>query len=575
LVGSSIVLVLVVLAGIAAFLLHRAEPFVRARIVDALQQHFHARVELDSFHMSLKDGLKAEGGGLRIWPPAQVAGVNVPANPAADQPLISLAEFRFQAPLHFERGKPFHISTVQLKGLDIHLPPRSHFAHTSSPASESKPSSYASDIEIDTIECIGARMVLETDKPGKLPLEIPIELLKLSHVSSAGPMDFVADLTNPRPHGAVHTAGSFGPWDVADPGESPVNGQYTFDHADLSDFKGIAGILSSTGQFQGTLRALTADGHTATPDFRLTDFGQPLVLNTTFHARIDATNGDTILDSVDANLGHSHFTLHGQVFRVRPNQPTPNQSNPEASSDNPPQASASPSVTGPVPLGQGKDIDFNINIDRARIEDFLRLTSHTGSPILIGNVTTKARLHIAPGRDSVQKRMVLKGSFMLDQVTFTSEKIQDDLRQLSLRGQGHPKDIKTTDPDSIHSTMVSDFQMVNGVITLPELTYTVPGSTIKVSGTYAINGGAIDFTGTAAMEATVSQMIGGFLGKLAKPADRFFKKNGAGTEVPFHVSGTRDDPKFGVDFKRMKDKSGRPSEPSSNPPADPYSRPDR
>jgi hypothetical protein len=171
--------------------------------------------------------------------------------------------------------------------------------------------------------------------------------------------------------------------------------------------------------------------------------------------------------------------------------------------------------------------------------------------------------------------MVLKGSFMLDQVTFTSEKIQDDLRQLSLRGQGHPKDIKTTDPDSIHSTMVSDFQMVNGVITLPELTYTVPGSTIKVSGTYAINGGAIDFTGTAAMEATVSQMIGGFLGKLAKPADRFFKKNGAGTEVPFHVSGTRDDPKFGVDFKRMKDKSGRPSEPSSNPPADPYSRPDR
>ncbi len=561
-IALSVVLVLIAVAAIAAFLLHRAEPFVRARIVDALQQHFHARVELDSFHMSLKDGLKAEGAGLRIWPPAQVAGVNVPANPAADQPLISLAGFRFHAPLHFERGKPFHISSVELKGLDIHLPPRSHFIHQPGAPSESKPSSYAADIEIDTIECTGARMVLGTDKPGKVPLEIPIAHLTLSHVSSAGPMDFVADLTNPRPHGNVHTTGSFGPWIVADPGESPVSGLYTFDHADLSDFKGIAGILSSTGHFQGTLRELTADGQTATPDFRLTDFGQPLDLTTTFHALIDATNGDTALDPVDATLGHSHFTLHGQVARVKPGL-----SSPAASTDSSPQASANSSPPTPVPLGQGKEIDFNVNIDRGRIEDFLRLTTHSGSPILTGNLTTRARLHIPPGTDSVEKRMTLKGSFALDQATFTSEKIQDGLRQLSLRGLGHPKDIKTTNPDTIHSAMVSDFQLADGIITLPELTYTVPGSTIKVSGTYAIDGGAINFTGTAAMEATVSQMIGGFLGALAKPADRFFRKNGAGTEVPFHVTGTRDDPKFGVDLKRMKDKSATAS--------DPYSRPER
>ena len=556
-VAASFILILAALAGIAAFLLHRAEPYVRARIVEALQQHFHARVELDSFKMSLKDGLKAEGAGLRIWPPAQVAGVNVPANLLPDQPLISLAEFRFHAPLHFERGKPFHISTVELKGLEIHLPPRSHFIHAAAPAAPG----YSAAIEIDTIVCTDARMVLETDKPGKLPLEIPISHLTLTHVSSAGPMDFVADLTNPRPHGAVHTNGSFGPWNVADPGESPVSGKYTFDHADLSDFKGIAGILSSTGQFQGTLRELTADGQTSTPDFRLTDFGQPLALTTTFHARIDATNGDTVLDPVDATLGHSHFTLRGQVARVKPGVPLA-------------QASTDSAKLVPVPLGEGKDIDFNIDIDRARIEDFLRLTSRTGPPILTANVTTRARLHIPPGTDSVEKRMTLKGSFVLDQATFTSQKIQDGLRQLSLRGQGRPKDIKTTDSNSIQSTMVSDFQLANGVITLPNLTYTVPGSTIRVSGAYGLDNGAINFTGTAAMDATVSQMLGGFLGALAKPADRFFKKDGAGTEVPFQVTGTRDDPKFGIDFNRMKKNFAHPSVPPSTPPSDPYSRPE-
>ncbi len=565
----SVVLVLITLAGIAAFLLHRAEPFVRASIVEAIQQHFHARVELDSFHMSLKDGLKAEGGGLRIWPPAQVAGVNVPARIEPDLPLISLAEFRFQAPLHFERGKPFHISTVELKGLDIHLPPRSHFIHGASPAPGSKPSAFAPGIEIDTIECADTRMVLDTDKPGKIPLEIPISHLTLTHVSSGGAMDFVADLTNPRPHGAVHTNGSFGPWNVADPGESPVSGQYTFDHADLSDFKGIAGILSSTGNFEGTLRALTADGQTTTPDFRLTDFGQPLPLTTTFHARIDGTNGDTFLDPVDATLGHSHFTARGQVARIEPGQPAS-----ETSSDSSAQAPNNSAPQVPVPLGEGKDIDLNINIDRARIEDFLRLTSRSGPPTLTGNVTTRARLHIPHGHESVEKRMTLKGSFVLDQAVFTSEKIQDDLRQLSLRGQGRPKEVKTTDPNSIQSTMTSNFQLANGTITLPDLTYTVPGAKIRVSGTYGLDGGALNFVGTAAMDATVSQMLGGWLGALAKPADRFFKKDGAGTEIPFHVSGTRDNTSFGIDFNLLKKNFSRQSsQPSAPQPAPSSSSP--
>ena len=94
-----------------------------------------------------------------------------------------------------------------------------------------------------------------------------------------------------------------------------------------------------------------------------------------------------------------------------------------------------------------------------------------------------------------------------------------------------------------------------------------------MSGTYGLDG-AINFAGTAAMDATVSQMIGGILGALAKPADSFFKKNGAGTEVPFRVSGTREDPKFGIDFDRMKKNFARPPASSSTRPADPYARPE-
>jgi len=39
---------------------------------------------------------------------------------------------------------------------------------------------------------------------------------------------------------------------------------------------------------------------------------------------------------------------------------------------------------------------------------------------------------------------------------------------------------------------------------------------------------------------------------LLKPADHYFKKDGAGTEVPIHISGTREDPAFAVDIGRLK-----------------------
>jgi len=42
---------------------------------------------------------------------------------------------------------------------------------------------------------------------------------------------------------------------------------------------------------------------------------------------------------------------------------------------------------------------------------------------------------------------------VLDEAQFSNAKIQGSIEQLSLRGQGRPKEMKTTDPASIHSKM--------------------------------------------------------------------------------------------------------------------------
>jgi len=530
--GGGFLVVLLVLAAIAAVALHRAEPFVRARIVDELQNRFHARVELDSFHMSLLDGLQAEGKGLRIWPPNQVQGIAGPGEPGTGDPMISLADFRFRAPLRYQQGQPFHISIVQLKGLDVRLPPKSHFENSpqDAPGKGSQDDIHPGSLHfaLDKVVCEDARLLMETSKPGKLPLEFQIAHLNLTGIGAQGQMHFEAELTNPRPVGTIHTHGEFGPWEVSDPGQSPVEGDYEFDHADLSGFKGIAGILNSTGHYKGTLRDIVVDGETNTPDFELTHFGNKLPLHTHFHARVDGTNGDTWLEPVDATLGHSHFTAQGQVVRVMMSSP------------------------GVPPHSGGHDIALNVNVDHSHMEDFLNLASRSPTPLLTGALTLKALLHIPPGSAPVHQRMMLNGKFALDHAQFTSDKIQGKIESLSERGLGRPKDVKTTDPDSVQSAMQGDFKMAAGVITLPNLQYTVPGAEIDLAGTYGVDGGTLNFAGNAKLQATVSQMVGGWKGMLLKSVDHYFKKDGAGTEVPIHVEGTRDDPKFGVDLGPIK-----------------------
>lgn len=530
-VAGALFVVLASLAIIVDIVAHRAEPIARQQVVQALSNRFHARVELDSLHLSLGNilrgelGVWGEGRGLRIWPPAEGEGLKVPAPNPPVQPVIQLDEFHFHAPLHYESGQPIHITQIRLKGLDIRFPPRSHMVRLapSQPENASPPSqsSWKPSFVIDRVDCINARLILETDKPNKLPMQFDISQFRLKDVRSGAPLLFDADLQNPTPPGVIHTTGAFGPWVVSDPGSSDIHGDYTFKHADLSVFKGIAGILSSNGHYLGTLRDLAVDGETDTPDFQISRYGHTMVLHTDFDARVDGTNGDTWLNAVNATMNSSHFTCKGQVVRVL-----------RTGSDG-----SLHSI--------GHDIALTVDVGRARIEDFLRLATDSPVPILEGDIGVKAQLHIPPGTTPVNERISIKGNFVLDDAQFSSLPVQKRIRELSLRGQGKLSELKSGDDTPVKSHVAGDFELDGGVLTLPSVTYDVPGADIQLHGTYRTNGETLDFTGTAKMQATVSQMVGGWKGLLLKPADRFFKKGGAGTEIPIFIAGTRDKPQFG------------------------------
>jgi hypothetical protein len=334
-------------------------------------------------------------------------------------------------------------------------------------------------------------------------------------------MNFESVLTNPRPKGLITAKGSMGPWMSADPGLTPIDGEYKFDHADLGVFRGISGMLDSKGKFAGALRNLTVDGKTDTPDFALEHFGAPQPLHTDFHARVDGTNGDTWLEPVSAILGGSHFTARGKIVQVIEEKDGP-------------------------PHSIGHLISLDVHVDGGQMGDFLRLTSRTGDPLLTGSLDLRTNFELPPGPAPVHQRIRLRGRFLLDDAHFTNSKVQDRVDSLSLRGQGKPEAAKNPNAPDVHSTMTSDFTMYGGEIKLPDLVYLIPGAEVDLHGKYVVEGGALEFRGKARMAATVSQMVGGWKGFLLKPVDRFFKKDGAGTKVGIHITGTRDNPDFGV-----------------------------
>ena len=398
---AAVFLLLVVLAVIAVEVaLHRAEPILRARVIDTLSTRFDSRVELEHFHVYFLNGFQGSGSGLRLHP-NQID---------MDKPLFAVDEFSFRTTWHGLQHTPMYIDRVNLKGVQIHMPPKEE--RSNMPKLNGKSGSGKVKIFVGEIRIENATLVLETNKPGKVPLDFEISHLTLQSVGQDQPMKFHAILVNPKPVGHIDSTGYFGPFDADSPGDSPVRGEYDFSHADLNTIKGIGGTLSSTGNYSGTLNNIVVDGETDTPNFSVDSGNHPMPLHTKFHAIVDGTNGDTYLQPVDAQLLHSHIVAIGQVVRA--------------------------------PQG-GHNITLDVSVGPARIEDLLQLAVKTEPPIMNGAVTLKTELVLPPGNAAVTSKIQLKGTFAITNATFSNEKVQARVDQLSLRGQGKPEEASQLD----------------------------------------------------------------------------------------------------------------------------------
>jgi hypothetical protein len=180
------------------------------------------------------------------------------------------------------------------------------------------------------------------------------------------------------------------------------------------------------------------------------------------------------------------------------------------------------------------------------MQDFLSLSVKKRPAPMTAVVRTKAHLQIHPGPERVVEKLSLRGRFELHQIHFTDPDIEDKVDMMSLRAQGKPREAKPGAPD-VNSKMTGLFDARKGVMKITDLAYELPGATVNLAGQYSLDGKEFNFTGKVRTKAPLSNMVASkWKSVLLKPIDPFFKKDGAGAQIPIRITGTGDKPHVGL-----------------------------
>src|SRR5208282_2802593 len=114
---------------------------------------------------------------------------------------------RFQTSLLSLFRSPMHIETVYVRGLELNIPPKGDRREMTSIGSKTR----RTTIVVDRFVCEDTKLVINTSKPGKPPLEFAIGNLRMKDIGSGQPFQFDATLVNPKPVGDIQSTGLFGP----------------------------------------------------------------------------------------------------------------------------------------------------------------------------------------------------------------------------------------------------------------------------------------------------------------------------------------------------------------------------
>lgn len=493
---------------VTAILLARYLLYSEGKVVASLRESPSTIIKVDHFKAIYfpRPGCIIEGLTIR-------SDSNDPDSP----PLITVRKMTIQGNYADLFLRPHHIARLVLDGAHVQIP--EHARRMLGGAG-----SFTSDITIGTLIANGTTLEIARAH-GQPPLRFDIHELSLLSVGTKQALSYKLDMQNPEPSGEINSTGFFGPFNTQNPGETPLAGTYLFDKADLDAFKGISGILSSGGDFSGTLAHIDAQGTTDIPDFEVVRSGHAGHLSSNFSLIVDGRNGDVSLNWVDAVYLKTKINAAGSVTHKEGYR--------------------------------GKFTSLDFAVSGGRIQDMLRLFVNDDKPPMSGVTSFRIHVTVPPEGKPFLKEVTLDGDFGIRGGQFENPQTQVKADDLSATARGDKKasQVQKRNPNVPQENVVSDLrghvELRGGVATFTNLSYQVPSADAQMNGTYNLLSEAVDFHGKLRMDAKFSKSSSGIKKILAKVIDPFVDKP-HGSLVPVVMNGTYDNPHFGLDLNPTK-----------------------
>jgi hypothetical protein len=488
--------VLLILLGGVLLILAARWPFTREATIRSLERVSASDVEITNFRKS-------------FFPHPGYIAQNVIFKRPGSRPIARIGKITCRATWLALLSFTHRINRMDLGGVQIYIP--THVPPPVRKHAEAK-------IKTTVAELFANGAVLEIAPRHHSGQTVRFEFpeLSLSNLARNKAINFHTVMRNPNPTGDMTVSGRVGPFMAAKIADTRISGAFQFRHADLSAYKVIAGTLSADGRFQGTVGRSEVFGQTEVPNFEVTRSHHSLGLKAEYHAIVNGTNGDVVVQSAQAHFLATTLLAQGTISGQ-----------------------------------QGKTVSLDFDANQARIQDLLRLFVTADRPPLDGPISLRAHVVLPPTHRPFIRRVKLDGNFTISYADFTNSKTQEKVDELSARARGNKAQIKSKNgPEHVAEDFKSDVRLRDGIATLSSALFAVPGAVARGSGTYDVTTQAIDLRGKLAIDASLSKAATGVKSILLIPLDPLFKKNRAGAVLGVRISGTYSRPIFKASLTR-------------------------
>jgi len=492
------VLTLLGILALALIVLFLKWPFTPKEVAKNLEEATGSKVEIGSFQKIYLPFPGCEARKLTFR-----RGTD-----SSKPPIMTIERMHIRSSIFGLFGN--HLTKIIADGVHVVMPPL---------GTETGPKP-ASDIVVGELVAKNAVFEFSRQNLSEPRVQFLVRRLSLKNLGRRTTITFYTAVRIPEPPGEAEVRGTLGPFKENQNPEAPVAGTYTFQGADLGKFEGIAGILSSTGKFQGKLNHLEVEGETDTPDFQVRRSNHRVDLKTRFEALVNATNGDVQLNQVQAQFWKSMVVSRGDI---------------EAKSKERP----------------GKTASLDMFVREGRIQDLMMLFIKAPHSPLNGTVSLRAHAVLPPGEGAFLKKLRMDGDFGIDAAHFTNPTTQQGIGTLSESARGKPpgddeKDKTEADGENLLSDLKGHVILRNGVATFTNLSFGVPGAHAEMHGTYDLVSEKVNLEGILRMQAKLSDATSGIKSFLVKALSPFLKNNHPRDPLPVTITGTYDHPNYHV-----------------------------